>query len=86
MADWFFCSLSLYFTLYSNLISNGYGLFRRDYLDSQISQHFSSRTGRPATITRLIVGLLYLKHSFGLSDEEVVLRWTQNPYWQYFSG
>ena len=29
---------------------------------------------------------MYLQHSCGLSDEEVVLRWTQNPYWQYFCG
>ena len=55
-------------------------------LDSQISQLFSSHTGRPATNTRLIVGLMYLQHSCGLSDEAVVLQWTQNPYWQYFCG
>ena len=53
---------------------------------SQISQLFSSHTGRPATNTRLIVGLMYLQHSCGLSDEAVVLQWTQNPYWQYFCG
>ena len=61
-------------------------VIRWEYLDSQISQLFSSRTGRPATSTRLIVGLMYLQHSCGLSDEEVVLQWTQNPYWQYFCG
>ena len=47
-------------------------VIRWEYLDSQISQLFSSRTGRPATSTRLIVGLMYLQHSCGLSDEEVV--------------
>ena len=38
-------------------------VIRWEYLDSQISQHFSSRTVRPAASTRLIVGLLYLQHS-----------------------
>ena len=32
------------------------------------------------------MGLHYLKHAFDLSDEEVVLRWVENPYWQYFCG
>ena len=61
-------------------------VIRWEYLDFQISQQFGSHTGRPATSTRLIVGLLYLQHSFGLSDEAVVSQWTQNPYWQYFCG
>jgi len=30
--------------------------------------------------------LLYLKHTFALSDDGVVERWTENPYWQHFSG
>ena len=43
-------------------------------------------TGRPAIATRLIAGLHYLKHTYGLSDDEVVQRWAENPYWQYFCG
>ena len=42
--------------------------------------------GRPAIATRLIAGLHYLKHTYGLSDEQVVKRWAENPYWQYFCG
>ena len=42
--------------------------------------------GRPAIATRLIAGLHYLKHTYGLSDDEVVQRWAENPYWQYFCG
>jgi IS5 family transposase len=42
--------------------------------------------GRPAKPTRLMVGLQYLKYTFNLSDEEVVARWVENPYWQYFCG
>jgi IS5 family transposase len=33
-----------------------------------------------------MVGLHYLKHIHDLSDEEVVERWVENPYWQYFCG
>ena len=54
-------------------------LVRWEYLDSEISQLFSSSTGRPTTSTRLIVGLMYLQHSCGLSYEAVVLGWLQNP-------
>jgi IS5 family transposase len=43
-------------------------------------------SGRPAIATRLMAGLHYLKHSYGLSDEVVVQRWAENPYWQYFCG
>ncbi len=42
--------------------------------------------GRPGKPTRLMVGLHYLKHTYNLSDEEVVLQWLENPYWQYFCG
>ena len=37
--------------------------------------------GRPAIATRLIASLHYLKHTYGLSDEQVVRRWSENPYW-----
>ena len=42
--------------------------------------------GRPAIATRSIAGLHYLKHIYGLSDEQVVQRWAEHPYWQYFCG
>lgn len=47
---------------------------------------FESSTGRPALPTRLMASLLYLKHAFAMSDEDVVERWKENPYWQHFSG
>ena len=47
---------------------------------------FPSHTGRPATLTRLVAGLLYLQHVYALSDEAVVSRWAENPYWQHFCG
>jgi IS5 family transposase len=47
---------------------------------------FYKPLGRPAKPTRLMVGLHYLKHTFDLSDELVVERWVENPYWQHFCG
>jgi len=35
---------------------------------------------RPPLRPRLVAGLLYLQHTFDLSDEEVVWGWVQNPY------
>jgi IS5 family transposase len=45
-----------------------------------------SRHRRPPLPPRLIAGLLYLQHTFKLSDEEVVWGWVENPYWQVFTG
>ncbi len=45
-----------------------------------------SEEGRPGCTTRLMIGLLYLKHAFNESDESVVERWVENPYWQFFCG
>jgi len=45
-----------------------------------------SKAGRPKLPIRLMASLLYLKHSYDLSDEELVVRWSENVLWQYFSG
>jgi transposase, IS5 family len=45
-----------------------------------------SNAGRPRLPTRLMVSLLYLKHAYDVSDQELVARWTENVQWQYFSG
>ena len=45
-----------------------------------------SAAGRPRLPIRLMASLLYLKHAFNLSDEELVTRWSENVVWQYFSG
>ena len=47
---------------------------------------YADELGRPGVNTRLMVGLLYLKHAFDESDESVVARWVENPYWQFFCG
>ncbi len=57
-----------------------------DSLDKQLSESYHKDMGRPGNATRLMVGLHYLKHAFDESDESVVARWIENPYWQYFCG
>ena len=57
-----------------------WGMFEREF------GKLYSEEGRPGIPLRLMVGLTYLGHAFGISDEEVVRRWVENPYWQYFCG
>jgi IS5 family transposase len=45
-----------------------------------------SAAGRPRLSIRLMASLLYLKHAYNLSDEDVAARWAENVVWQYFSG
>jgi transposase, IS5 family len=45
-----------------------------------------SNAGRPKLALRLMASLIYLKHSFNLSDEELCERWSENVLWQFFSG
>ncbi len=61
------------------------GLMPWSDFDESFGKFFKS-TGRPAKPTRLMVGLHYLKHIYDLSDEEVVERWVENPYHQFFCG
>lgn len=56
-----------------------------DSIEKEFSVYFSE-IGRPSVPIRRMVGLLLLKHIYNLSDEAVVDRWIENPYWQYFSG
>jgi IS5 family transposase len=52
----------------------------------QFEACYADGVGRPGVSTRMMVGLLYLKHAFDESDESVVARWVENPYWQFFCG
>jgi transposase, IS5 family len=56
-----------------------------NWLDSEIAPLFSDK-GRPGIGTRFMLGLLLLKHIYGLSDEGVCARWVYDPYFQYFTG
>ena len=54
--------------------------------DETIEPCYAENVGRPGCDTRLMIGLLFLKHAFDESDESVVARWVENPYWQFFCG
>ena len=62
------------------------GLIDWDFFEREWAGFFPSHTGRPATPPRLVAGLLYLQHAYDLSDEAVVARWVENPYFQHFCG
>jgi IS5 family transposase len=56
---------------------------------SEIEKDFEgyySKMGQPAKPVRLMSGLLILKQLENLSDEAVVERWCENPYYQFFCG
>jgi IS5 family transposase len=54
--------------------------------ESELGPLYAEAVGRPGLPTRLMVGLHYLKYLFDESDESVVEKWVENPYWQFFCG
>lgn len=56
-----------------------------EWIDGEIAPLYSDQ-GRPGIETRFVIGLLLLKHIYGLSDEGVCERWVHDPYFQYFTG
>ena len=54
-------------------------------IEDELGQYYSG-IGRPPKPIRLMVGLLLLKQLENLSDEDVVLQFKRNPYYQYFCG
>ena len=56
-----------------------------DWIDGEIAPLYSEQ-GRPGIETRFMIGLLLLKHIYGLSDEGVCERWVHDPYFQFFTG
>jgi transposase, IS5 family len=57
-----------------------WGVFEREF------SKLYSETGRPGHPIRRMVGFLILNQLYNLSDENVVARWVENPYWQHFTG
>ncbi len=55
-------------------------------IESDLSEYYCVDNGRPSVPIRKIVGVILLKRMFNESDESVVDRWKENPYWQYFCG
>ncbi len=55
-------------------------------IEEQLGRTASDQGGRPPLPTRLLVGLHYLQGMYDESDESVVSKWVENPYWQYLYG
>lgn len=49
------------------------------WIDGEIAPLYSDK-GRSAIETRFVIGLLLLKHIYGLSDEGACDRWVHDPY------
>ena len=57
-----------------------------DFLSRRFSAVSTAGPGQPPLPTRLLAGLLILKHMHDLSDEALCARWLENPYFQHFCG
>jgi len=56
-----------------------------DSVEKDFSVYYKN-FGRPSIPIRKIVGLVLLRQIYNLSDEAIIDRWIENPYWQYFCG
>ena len=54
--------------------------------ETAFGKTYSDGQGRPGNPIRVMVALHYIKYTFNLSDEDTVLGFVENPYWQYFCG
>jgi IS5 family transposase len=55
-------------------------------LGEKLSKKYSEKMGAPGKEIRLMVGLQYLKYMYNESDEMIVQKFVENPYYQYFCG
>jgi IS5 family transposase len=55
-------------------------------LESDLKIYYCADNGRPSIPIRLIAGVVMLKRIYNESDESILDRWVENPYWQYFCG
>jgi len=58
----------------------------RKFFADVFGSYYSENRGSPGKPIRFTVGLHYLKHAFNESDESVVERFIENPYWSRPSG
>lgn len=59
---------------------------RWNVFDQAFAKHYSATQGAPSKPIRLMVSLLILKQLRNLSDESLVEQWSENCYYQFFSG
>jgi transposase, IS5 family len=62
------------------------GLIDWKSLEAYFEPLYQAELGHPPRPIRLMVGLTMLQHMEGLSDEQIVEKWVENPYFQYFCG
>ena len=55
-------------------------------LEENLSEKYTKKMGAPGKEIRLMVGLQYLKYMYNESDEMIVRKFVENPYYQYFCG
>lgn len=54
--------------------------------EKAFSKHYSAKMGKPSKPIWLMVSLLILKQLRNHSDENLVVAWSENLYYQYFGG
>ena len=54
-------------------------------IEEEFSVYYKS-IGRPSIPLKKIIGLVLLRQIYNLSDEAIIERWIENPYWQCFCG
>lgn len=55
-------------------------------LEEKLLLKYTEKMGAPGKEIRLMVGLQYLKYMYNESDEMIVEKFVENPYYQYFCG
>lgn len=75
-----------------DILDKSHGLYQLanrlnwDWLVEELGSFYVEGPGRPEIPVRVIAGLHYLKYLENESDESVVEKFCENPYWQYFCG
>jgi IS5 family transposase len=81
-----------FYSTFSEQLDHSHPLFklansiRWQIFEDAFSKFYSATQGKPAKPIRLMVSLLILKQVRNLSDESVVEQWSENSYYQFFSG
>jgi IS5 family transposase len=81
-----------FYSTFSEQLNHSHPLYKlANVLDWQVfnnafAKHYSPTHGKPAKPIRRMVALLILKQLRNLSDESMVEQWSENAYYQYFSG
>lgn len=81
-----------FYSTFEEQLNHSHSLYRLanalrwNVFEDAFSKHYSPTQGKPAKPIRLMVSLLILKQLRNLSDDSVVEQWSENSYYQYFSG